>query len=120
MTEFDKHAVYTKVPIQECWDNTGKAPIGVKWVDDNKGDNVHPEYRSRLVAKDINSHKRGDLSAATPPVECKKMLFSLAATEGIGYSRGRRDKGMTIDFIDVRRAYFHAPSRRAVYVDLPP
>ena len=27
---------------------------------------------------------------------------------------------MKIDFIDVRRAFFHAADRRAVYVDLPP
>jgi len=120
MTEFDKHTVYTKVPLKECWDVTGKAPIGVRWVDVNKGDKVHPEIRSRLVAKEINSHKRDDLFAATPPIECKKMLFSMAATEGIGYRRGQKLKGMTIDFIDVRRAYFHAESRRTVYVRSPP
>ena len=27
---------------------------------------------------------------------------------------------MELDFIDVRRAYFYAPSRRTVYVELPP
>ena len=27
---------------------------------------------------------------------------------------------MKIDFIDVRRAYFHAKARREVYVSLPP
>ena len=72
MTEFDKHTVYTKVPLKECWDVTGKAPIGVRWVDVNKGDKVHPEIRSRLVAKEINRHRRDDLFAATPPIECKK------------------------------------------------
>jgi len=27
---------------------------------------------------------------------------------------------MKVDFIDVRRAYFHAPTRRRVFVELPP
>ena len=33
MVEFNKHKVYTKVPLAECWDRTGKKPIGVRWVD---------------------------------------------------------------------------------------
>ena len=31
----------------------------------------------------------------------------------------RVDKGMKLDFADVRRAYFHAPSIRKVYIQLP-
>jgi len=46
------------------------------------------------------------------------MLFSMAVTEGIGY-RGKRSLGMKIDFIDIRRAYFHSKARREVYVQLP-
>ena len=49
--QFRKHGVYQKVPVRECWERTGKAPIGIKWVDVNKGDEEKPEYRSRLVAK---------------------------------------------------------------------
>ncbi len=51
MHEFHKHGVYTKVDVQECWDETGKGPIGVRWIDVNKGDKDHTKYRSRLVAK---------------------------------------------------------------------
>ena len=50
MQEFSKHGVYVKVPVRECLEKTGKKPIGVKWVDINKGDEERPEYRSRLVA----------------------------------------------------------------------
>ena len=78
MSEVRKHGVYVKVPISRCWEETGKAPIGVRWVDVNKGDQVHPEYRSRLVAKEIKHEKREDLFAATPPLEAKKMLLSMA------------------------------------------
>ena len=69
-----------------------------------------------MVAPDI---KRADLFAATPPVEAKKALFSLAVTQGVGYDHGCKEKGLKLDFIDVRRAYFHAKARRAVYVKLP-
>ena len=80
MKEICKHHVYEKVDIQECWDNTGKEPIGTRWVDVNKGDDVNPEYRSRLVAQEIKTDKRGDLFAATPPLEAKKLLISTAVT----------------------------------------
>ena len=44
LKESRKHNVYTKVPTTECWQETGKAPIGVRWVDINKGDKAHQEY----------------------------------------------------------------------------
>ena len=47
------------------------------------------------------------------------MLLSCATTEGIGYVDGRT-RGMKLEFIDVRRAYYHAPAIREVYVSLPP
>ena len=97
----------------------GKNPIGVRWVDINNGDDEEPDYRSRLVAQEVSMDKREDLFAATPPLEAKKMLFSWAVTEGIGYKEGLREKGMKVDCIDVRRAYFHAKARRRVFVRLP-
>ena len=80
MAELKKHSVYTKVSLEECFDKTGAPPVGTLWVDINKGDKVHPEYRTRLVACDEG------LFAATPPLE-------VAVTEGVGHKRGRRDKG---------------------------
>jgi hypothetical protein len=119
MQEFRKNEVYKKVPVQECWDVTGKEPIGTRCVDVNKGDVIHPEYRSRLVAKELKAgNKREDLFAATPPLEAKKLLFSMAATNR---NKGKNSRGgKKLDFIDVRRAYFNAKARRPVYVKLPP
>ena len=37
MSEFRKHGVYKLVKISECLKNTGKTPVGVRWVDINKG-----------------------------------------------------------------------------------
>ena len=78
---------------KSLWTNVGNPrenPIGTRWVDVNKGDDQNPDYRSRLVAQEINDHKREDLFAATPPLEAKKMLMSLAVTEGFGYQRGSK------------------------------
>ena len=118
--ELKKHGVYRKVPLKECWEATGKEPIGTRWVDVNKGDEEKPDYRSRLVAQEIKRDRREDLFAATPPLEAKKLLFSLAVTQGVGHKTGDRRRGHKLDFIDVRRAYFHARARRRVYVRLPP
>ena len=43
----------------------------------------------------------------------------MAVTRGIGF-KGDKLKGHKIDFIDIRRAYFHSKARRSVYVQLPP
>ena len=53
--EVAKHQVYYKVPIKECWDNTGKAPIKTRWIDINKGAGVRagtrePATRARTRA----------------------------------------------------------------------
>ena len=69
LVEVHKHGVYKKVPISQCLERTGKPPIGTRWVDINKGDNVHPEFRSRVVGQEIKVDKRDDLFAATPPLE---------------------------------------------------
>ena len=118
MMEVDKHKVYVKVPVSECWEKTGKRQIKTRWIDINKGDKVNPEYRSRLVAKDLNDGKRWDLFAATPPLEALKALISMMMTKTIGWGvEGKED--MKMDFIDVRRAYFHADAVRDVNVELP-
>ena len=75
MGELAKHGVYEKVTLEECWANTGSEPIGTRWVGVNEGDDRNPDYRTRLVAQEINNYKREDLFAATPPLQAKKLLF---------------------------------------------
>ena len=118
MEEFRKHGVYNKIPVGRAWEATGKKPIAVRWVDINKGDDVNPDYRSRLVAKEINKFTDLSLFAATPPWESIKLLFSLAVTQGIGWSVSRK-AAKKIDSADVRRAYFHATAKRQ-FVCRPP
>ena len=94
--------------------------MSTRWVDTNKGTWESIEVRSRMVTRDFKGgdKDRDELFVETPPLEAKKMLFSLAVTEGVGFDRDR-SRGMKIDFIDVRRAYFHAKCKRDVYIELP-
>ena len=88
--------VYCKVSVDECWSKTGKAPIAVRWIDINKGDEQHPNYRSRLVAKEFKTDINPELYAATPPSECLRMLISMLASQD----------GAEMMYADVSRAYF--------------
>ncbi len=102
METFRKHGVREKATIEECWEETGKGPVGVKLMDTSKGDKEKLEYRCRLVSKEIKKDRREDLRAATPPLEAKKLPCSPRASV----------PGMRLDFGDVVRAYVHARARR--------
>jgi len=115
-----KHKVYIKVPVEECIKETWKNPISVRWLDINRGDDDNLEYRTRLVAQELKRDKREYLSVATQLLAAKRLFFSKAVTEGIGYEPGKLEEGMKIDFIDISRAFFQADAVRKVYVQLPP
>ena len=95
-------------------------PISTKWIDTNKGDEVHPNIRSRFAAREIAYDKDSAMFAATPPLEANKLLYSLAVTEGVGYFEGDQEGRMCLMFVDIKRAFLNANARRAVYVVLPP
>ena len=99
--------------MYQCTERTGKKPIGTRWVDINKGDDINTDYRSLIVAQEFNDHKRDDRFAATPPLEAIKVLLSSAVNEGIGYTTSKAN-GMKLDVLDVKRAYYHAPAIREV------
>ena len=96
--------------INECLVNTGKQPFSTRWIDISKGDAKCPNYRSRLVAREINNHKRVDLSAATQPLEAREVILSMAAC---------CNKGETIMINDISRAFFHVKAKREVFVQIP-
>ena len=86
--------------------------IQTRWIDVNKGDTSNPIYRSRFVAKEFNDGKELGLFAATPPLEALKMLIGEAAT-----IEDEHEKVVMIN--DVSRAFFEAPARREVCIELP-
>ena len=66
--------------VKECKEVAGKAPIGGRWADHNKGDAETPKIRCRWVAKDITKWHDDAMLAATPPLEAVRLLRSDLAT----------------------------------------
>ena len=79
---FHSKGVWIKAPKNEARHRTGRPPITVRWVDVNKGDEVSPNYRSRLVARQMKCHDRSGASyfAPAPPLEALRTVLSLAVT----------------------------------------
>ena len=67
------------------------------------------------MARDFKEdhRRRDDLFAETPPLECKRIIFSRAATRR---KDGRRRKMM---FIDVRKAHLNGVCEDDVYIEVP-
>jgi len=110
-------AVYEKVPRSQ---SLGGTMIPTRWVDINKGDDVQEKYRSRFVGKELkrkNPMLEGTF-AATPPLEALRFMLSLFMTTSFDL-RGKPRK-LKLLFMDVSRAYLHAPVLREIYVELPP
>ncbi len=103
--------VWERARTTDCWHETGKAPIGSKWVDVNKGDVKKPSIRSRFVVKEIATYKSDDFFAATPPLEALRLLLSMAASSG---------HDVKVEVLDARKAHLHAFADRTVFVRLPP
>ena len=114
--------IWELCPEQECWDNTGKPPISVRWVDTNKGDDVNVAIRSRLVAREIRKKGIEAIFAATPPLEALRTVISQAVTHSDPNNRPTGDLRQQLLFIDIKRAYFHAavPDSQLIYVSFPP
>lgn len=134
---FEDKDVWESVPVQERKNRAGRKPISVRWVDVNKGGDEHPNYRSRLVARDIRFKGDSATFAPTPPLEALNFVLSCAAstfdinkaqkdceTEPAGsdvhkvlfehfsqHDRGVNSEQRTqISMLDIKRAYLNAKS----------
>ncbi len=108
---FKSMGVYAKIARQP-WMRV----ISTKWIDQNKGDSGSPNYRARLVGREIKRDQRLDLFAATPPLESLKLILSKCASNQHYAAESDR---FVIMYNDVKRAYFHAPAKRPVYIKIP-
>jgi len=96
-------------------------------VDVNKGDDLVPKYRSRLVARQIKAMDTsgGNFFAPAPPIEALRGVLSLTATS-VGEHKPdwnpQSERRTQISLIDVSRAYFNAicDPDEPCYVELPP
>ena len=106
--------VWVEADIDECWRKKNRKPIGVRWVDVDKGFGVH---RSRLVATDFRPKSRVNdregLFAATPPLELIKFLLAKAAKQD------KQKPVRKVMLIDIGKAHLYAPIDGDEFVDLP-
>ena len=113
------NGIYAKVPVDTCWAETGKAPLSLRWVDTNKGDDEHEVYRSRLVVRELRVRNTtlsaSDLFAAMPPYECLKLMISLWVSLRFTSSGTTLKLGLW----DVKKAHLYGQAERRVFTDLP-
>ena len=114
-----KEDIYVKVPLRQCYEKTGKAPLDTRWIDTNKGDNDGPAHKGRIVVKEIKARKKlmdrllaDSLFSATPPTESlflpmsSQMLVRLSKT----------DKPLKIGRWEISRAHFMEKVERETYI----
>merc|ERR1712001_130058 len=77
---FKKQGVYEKILRTVSYERTGRAPVKVRWVDVNKGDEQHPDYRSRLVAMEFKTDSNAEWFSGTPPLKALRFLWVLFIT----------------------------------------
>ena len=63
---FNSKGVWKKVFRNLARTASGKSPISVRWVDTNKGDELNPNYRLRLVARQMKAHDHSGQSFFAP------------------------------------------------------
>ena len=84
-----------------------------KWLDDAKGTPEDPDaVRSRLVATQVNTHAREDVTQATPPIKASRIIVSLQRKP----MRREGQHDCLIGRHDIRVAFFHAKGSGRVVI----
>ena len=94
---------------------TGRNPVGLKWIDTNKGSAEAPRYRSRLVCTEVRHEGVEPIFSATPPLDTLRILLSVACQEDVF----QVEDLFLISITYVSRAHFYADASRDVYVRVP-
>jgi len=112
---FAEFEVYEYVRREVARRDAGGKFVGTRWVDHNKGTDMVPEVRSRLVGQEFaRGEVRDDLFAATPPLTATRLILSAVA------SRGRKGPGdHRVMLLDVKKAFLYGKLSRSVYIELP-
>ena len=55
--------------VDERYKAIGRTFTRMRWIDISRGVVQNPNYRSRLVAREIYTHRGGDFFAATSPLK---------------------------------------------------
>ena len=69
--------VYEYSTEAESRTRTGRNPVGLKWIDTNKGNAEAPRYRSRLVCMEVRHKGVEPIFSATPPLEILRVPLNV-------------------------------------------
>ena len=112
MDFFKKMKVHSKVE-RSVAKQLGAKVITTRWIDTNKvGDDSKPDYRARLVGREIKIDDRPDLFAAIPPLESLRMILPICA------HHQHDDEPYRIPSSDMKRAYFFAKAKRSIFIEI--
>merc|ERR1712155_389724 len=113
--------VYEYASVADAIRCTGKKPLGLKWIDTNKGDNVSVNIRSRLVCTEVRPKGVEAIFSATPPLESLRILINIASHYYPPEPPpSQQHDPMCITLADISRAHFYALSTRPTFIRLPP
>ena len=81
LVNIEKLEVAEPIQLQEARAQSLEIVYG-KWLDDTKGKPEDPDaVRSTLVATQVNTYVREDVTQATPPIKASRIIVSQAATK---------------------------------------
>ena len=113
LAKIEKLEMAEPIQLQEARAHSLEMIYGT-WLDDANGT---PEdldaVRSRLVATQVNTYVREDVTQATPPIKASRIIVSQAATKT--HAKGQHD--CFIGRHDIRVAFFPAKGRVVI---IPP
>lgn len=119
MKRVEKQQLWDVVPTDMCWKETKRPPITLKWVDRNKGDDLKPNYGSRLVVREVKKASKPlaefESFSAMPPLESLKVLCAMMVSKRTS-KHGKPSKMM---LVDISRAHFCGEVKRRVFCTLP-
>ena len=114
MTKMESFGVKGDITYDEA-KAKGLRLVKSRWIDTEKEIEGKPGVRSRLVAQEVNTYKREDVSMGTPPIRVHRAVISHAATARPGESKSKK----LIGRYDVSVAFFHADNSEKIGV-IPP
>jgi hypothetical protein len=97
----------TLAELQKNHPDVDRGVIGTRWVLVNKGDDLRPDVRARLVAQEVKTDHSvaghdPTLFSATPPLEAMRAIISKSAS----------DPRKIIGQVDIKKAHSYGVSRK--------
>ena len=111
LTTFEDMQVYEWGPANIYRQTPDAILVSTTWVETV---NAEGETKSRLCAREFNNSKGEDLYAATLPLLATRLMLSQCATRKSGWPMKQ------LMSIDVKRAFLHGETKRAIFVKLLP